>query len=371
MSTNSITLITNNLLCGGTERVVSKLANYYISKGLKVNIITINKNDVFFGFNLNKDINVIEFDFFNYNDNVFGKFNRLTRVYIDLRNYFQEHKNDIYISFNTVPTVMSLLASRGMSIKLIGSERTNPIQNNEISVKWVILRRVLYKHLSKLIVQTREIKTYFSKIISQENIEVIPNSIDKSFFNFNEHKSKSYRQEVKFLYIGRLEKVKGVDILIKALYVLVQSSKSKRITLDIVGEGKLNEEIKDALSHCQINEWVNLHPFTSDVVGYLKKSDVVIIPSRCEGLSNVLLEAMACSKCIVTTKEGGGSMIKNNINGLLIEKLNGNSLAETMQFIVNNSNLIRPLGKEAYKSTLQLTNEIINKKWNKVIGLKL
>lgn len=148
----SLTIISHSLSCGGTEKVIVKLANNLSITGVKVKIITLGKANLFEGFDLSEEIEIIEFIGIGRNSLVYSFLNTVFYIY-KLNNYFKKNKSCSYLSFLPIPTIISLIASFNIRIQLFASERVNPSLQPDLSIKWKVLRKLLYRRLSRLVVQ--------------------------------------------------------------------------------------------------------------------------------------------------------------------------------------------------------------------------
>lgn len=167
-------------------------------------------------------------------------------------------------------------------------------------------------------------------------------AIKKNFFNI--------------LYIGRVEKEKGVFELIESVMIL----KSKNITnfkLDIVGNGEHFEKIYELINEYKIANLVILHGVITDkeaIRKFYKETDIFILPSQHEGFPRVLYEAMIFRVPIITTFVGSISyLMKDNFNCLEIGVNNPKSIYEKLKYLMNNLELKDELIENA-------TNTIIN-----------
>ena len=90
--------------------------------------------------------------------------------------------------------------------------------------------------------------------------------------------------------------------------------------LVIVGNGPEEAGLKALVNELGITEDCHFEPATSDVAGWLNQIDIFVLPSRTEAFSNSLMEAMACSCCVVATRVGGNpELIDHDKTGLLFE----------------------------------------------------
>jgi glycosyltransferase involved in cell wall biosynthesis len=102
------------------------------------------------------------------------------------------------------------------------------------------------------------------------------------------------------LAVGRLDKVKGFDILIKEC-----SKLQFPFLLQIVGEGDEYENLKQLINELNLQEKVKLLGFSSQIPLFMQSSDVVVISSHTEGLSLVMVESLFYANILISTKVSG------------------------------------------------------------------
>ncbi|MFX1453244.1 MAG: glycosyltransferase family 4 protein [Promethearchaeota archaeon] len=154
-------------------------------------------------------------------------------------------------------------------------------------------------------------------------------------------------KKITLLYLGRLEKAKGIHILLYSLKeILTQMSK---VELIIAGEGPYERFLKELSQKLNIEKYVRFAgtvPFKNIGELYLS-ADIVCIPSIWpEPLSRVAFEAMSLGKPIITTTVGGMSeAIENGKTGLLIPPNNQKELANAIIELITNKELRANIGK--------------------------
>lgn len=193
-----------------------------------------------------------------------------------------------------------------------------------------------------------------------DNGVYIPNGVDIQKFERKCCNKKS--QKIRFLFVGRLEKQKGVDDLVKAAYLLRNNNKFKII---IVGEGK---EKNNLLTLARELGVLDLFIFTGkvrdqDLVDYYLKSDIFVLPSLWEGLPLTLMEAAAAGLPIITTDVGGiSSVFVHKKNALLLKAGKPEQLAENMQLLITDENIREVLGLNALELAKKYSWENSEKK---------
>jgi glycosyltransferase involved in cell wall biosynthesis len=129
---------------------------------------------------------------------------------------------------------------------------------------------------------------------------------------------------VVFLFVGRLEPVKGVTTLLEGWK---RSASSFQRRLLIVGEGSLSKELRVAVDAEGLGD-VSLEGEHTDVSKYLHAADVFVLPSEWEGISNALLEAMSAGlPALVSDVPGNRAVVEDEVNGLVFTRGDSDALA--------------------------------------------
>ncbi len=149
------------------------------------------------------------------------------------------------------------------------------------------------------------------------------------------------------LFIGRLTRIKGVDVLIEAL------RDESGVRLTIAGDGPEREALECLAAACPISVEFLGHVNAARRDALLASSDVVVIPSRVlgdrsEGTPVVCLEAMAAGRAVIASRTGGlAEIVRDTHNGLLCEPEDAAMLAEKLRRLLNDAALRARLGQNA------------------------
>ncbi len=150
--------------------------------------------------------------------------------------------------------------------------------------------------------------------VDREKITTIYNGLD-----LNEFKNLKNELEIKgepaLLYVGKLERIKGPDILLEAFAIVKKSC--KEAFLHILGDGSMRSELIEKAKKLGLENSVKFYGIIVPPYSYMKTADILIIPSRHDALPTVALEGMACGIPIVASDVGGLSeIILDGKNGL-------------------------------------------------------
>ncbi|SET24867.1 galacturonosyltransferase [Pseudobutyrivibrio sp. C4] len=138
----------------------------------------------------------------------------------------------------------------------------------------------------------------------------------------------NHTDEVKFLFVGRVMKEKGVEELFQAMQMLLKDGIACH--LDVVGW--CEEDYTDTLNQYQAEGWLTNHGFQNDVKPFIEACDCFVLPSWHEGMANTNLESASSGRPVITTNiHGCMESVENGVTGFLIEKQNAVSLYEGMK----------------------------------------
>lgn len=151
----------------------------------------------------------------------------------------------------------------------------------------------------------------------------------------------------RIVFVGRLHPQKGLDTLLQALQQL-REKYDGRLQLQLLGDGPLRAELTQLAEQLDISDIVHFVGQTDEVTRYLQEADVFVLPSRAEGISNALLEAMAAGlTAVVSQIPGNVDVIEHEKNGLLFTVDDPQALAESVHRVLTQANLREQLGRQA------------------------
>jgi glycosyltransferase involved in cell wall biosynthesis len=175
-----------------------------------------------------------------------------------------------------------------------------------------------------------------------EKITVIRNAVETT--RFADVPPAPFGETLKLLAIGRLEPQKGHDVLLNALAGL----RDVPWELTLVGEGSARDDLVDIAVMNRIHDRVHFVGTHLDVEPFLAACDVVVMPSRWEGIGLVIMEGMAAGRPVVASRIGGiPELIDDKKNGLLVPIEDVAALQEALRFMWTNQSAARALGAAA------------------------
>lgn len=155
-------------------------------------------------------------------------------------------------------------------------------------------------------------------------------------------------EQIHFLFVGRIMKEKGVDELFASMKRLKELYKEK-VVLDLVGF--FEDEYKEVVEELEKNQTVIFHGFQEDPRPFYKKAHCVVLPSYHEGMSNVLLEAAATGRPVITSDiPGCKESVVDGKTGYLCEAKDESSLygkmSQFMQLTYEEKERLGKCGRE-------------------------
>lgn len=172
--------------------------------------------------------------------------------------------------------------------------------------------------------------------------------------NLNEYAYQpidNIERPIKFLFIGRLLKEKGIHEFIAAARQVKQRYPDAQFTVlgevDSANLGALQQSELDELTSSNI---INYPGQVNNVQDWIADSHVFVLPSYREGVPRSTQEAMAIGRAVITTDVPGcRETVVDGVNGFLVEKWNPQALAEKMIYFIENPEQVAIMGYESYK----------------------
>jgi len=234
-------------------------------------------------------------------------------------------------SLLNIPVVVKLTGWLELEHGII-SKNTSPV---------VKLKRFLIKKASIIQATSHDMENALLEFgFSRNRVKFIPNSVDTDRFKPDIEKKDQLKQELNIkgdfvvTFIGRLVTEKSLDILLNAWAKAIPSDSPSELL--IIGEGYLHEELNKLAETLGINHQVKFIGASDRVADYLKVSDVGVLPSVFEGLSNALLESMSSGLPMIGSKVSGTvDLVEDGKTGWIFEPKNTQQLIDKLKLAFN------------------------------------
>ena len=218
---------------------------------------------------------------------------------------------------------------------------------------------IIYRIVERVIAVSEEVKKIIcSKYnLDESKVVVVKNGI---FFNpiskketNNNYGDFHYENKLKIFAVGRLTYQKYFEVLINASDYLLKKG-CKDIHVQIAGKGEEYAKLSGLINDLGLASHVELLGVRNDVLGLMQKSDIFVMPSRYEGLSIAMIEALACGLPVIASDAPGlRDYIVHNENGMHFPVGDYKAMAECIMRILEDRDLLARLSKGAKKSYLK------------------
>lgn len=177
-------------------------------------------------------------------------------------------------------------------------------------------------------------------------IRVIANGVDIERFR-PDGPAAARGQDPLMVLVGQMRPPKGQDLALGALARM----RHRRARLRLVGDGPDRAKLQETTSHLGLEDRVEWAGKVADPAPHLRAADLVLVPSRYDGLSLALLEAMACGAAVVASAVPGTSALEGT--GVLVPANDPAALAEAADDLLDDAGQRTKLGQMARKRAVE------------------
>jgi glycosyltransferase involved in cell wall biosynthesis len=259
-------------------------------------------------------------------------------------------------ALGVIGSLVGWLMRKKVVVKIPGMVAVQYLQGNSRSQRF--RRWLLIMGTDRFIAVSREMAHVLQEIgIRPEKIALIPNGVPLTQARRHDDFASLKRElvgnaEVQVvLYVGRLVEVKGLDRL---LTVWASVSPRVRAVILIVGDGPLREDLESTVEHRRLRSSVRFLVPQADVSKFYSVADLFVLPSRSEGMSNALLEAMAAGLPSVASDVGGNREVINDAEcGFLVNWEDTAACADLLRDLLADSHRRQAVGEAAKKRAVE------------------
>ena len=252
------------------------------------------------------------------------------KLLLSYRRLFEEVKPDMVLGYTIKPNIYGAMAAGWRNIPFVANITGlgTAVENPGISQKlMLLLYKIAFRKIQKVFFQNTENQQFFiDHKIALGKHGLLPGSgVNLERFTLKEYPNGD---TIRFAFISRIMKEKGIDQYLEAAGAIKENYPNTEFHIcgfcETEYEGKLNE-FND-------NGTVIYHGMLRDVAGFLDDIHCVVHPTYYpEGLSNVLLEASASGRPIITTDRSGcREVIEDGVNGYMIPQKDSKALIEAI-----------------------------------------
>ena len=230
----------------------------------------------------------------------------------------------------------------GVPARIHGEHGRDAIDPDGARGRYQMVRRAYSPFVSRYVAVSQDLKRYLQDRvgISADRIAQLYNGVDSDRFRPVADTRSAiagcpFRSAHHWLVgtVGRMDHVKDQSTLARAFVVALQTNPSARdrMRLIIAGEGVLRAEAMRILNEGGVGELAWFAGERTDIPEIMRGLDCFVLPSRAEGISNTILEAMACAIPVVATRVGGNAeLVEEGVTGLLVPAGDPAALAQAI-----------------------------------------
>ena len=320
---------------GGVEKNLFLISDYLSNKNDKIYLITASKK---YKKKFNKKIKLILPKF-----NIWDKLGRKMKYFVCLLLLLKEIKKDknlLILCFQA--NIYCIILCKIFNRKIIVRSNSSPSGWSKNFLKNNVFKFIL-KKADRILVNSIEFKKQLKKKFNV-NAVCIYNPLNKNEIikksKFKSFKIFSSKNKLKIINVGRFVDQKDQLTMLKALNLL-----SKKIDFEavLVGSGILKDSLIEYAKKNKINNKIKFINYSTNPYPLINQSDLLILSSKYEGLPNVLLEALALKKFVISSDcpTGPKEILLNGKGGLLFKVGNHYELEKKISYYLDNKKICK------------------------------
>jgi GalNAc-alpha-(1->4)-GalNAc-alpha-(1->3)-diNAcBac-PP-undecaprenol alpha-1,4-N-acetyl-D-galactosaminyltransferase len=252
---------------------------------------------------------------------------------------------DAVLSFLTQTNILTVLATRGLAVRTVVSERNDPrLQRHRQRVE--VLRKIVYRWSDVVTANSFGAVSALGDFVPEKKLAFLPNPLSIE----NSPQDITFSAPT-FITVTRLVEQKGLDVLLKAAARAFRSLPDWRLA--IVGDGPLRQDLETLSSNLGIASRVEWFGHVPNPTAYLRAAQFFVLTSRFEGSPNALLEAMACGLPAVVSDASPGplELVGQEQAGLIVPVNDIEATANAITRLATDQTLRERLGEAALERT--------------------
>ncbi|MEH6538132.1 MAG: glycosyltransferase [Psychroserpens sp.] len=354
-----VCIISTSLAKGGAERSSAQLSKMLSELDYEVHIVTVISEIDF-------DYNGTLLDLGKLKNNSNSSKNQIER-FLALRAYIKNHKFDVIIDNRTrIEGLKELMISKFLyTVKTVYVIHSHETSLTFPKTKW--LNKLIYQNVQMTAV-SKAIKSKFQSLYKLKNVETIYNGFDFEDIRLKSETEIELPEGDFILFYGRLDAYqKNIGLLLDAY----KASKlpGKNIRLVILGDGPDKADLKQYVFDQTISDYVIFKAYTKNPYPFVKAAKFVVLSSRFEGFPMVIPETLSLGIPVLSVdcESGPSEVITNEHNGLLVENHNSKALAEGMNRLISDHELLKYCSENASDSVKQFDSKSIAQQWHNLL----
>lgn len=278
---------------------------------------------------------------------------------LHIRKQIKRIRPDVVVSWRCNAGCFTVLATIGLKVKTVFSERTDPYTETSLALK---ISSWICSFSDGGVFQLEKVREYYKRLYKKST--VIPNPINKNIIISN---PAPYDKRLKkIVHVGRMEiSQKRQDVMLNAFEIFVKQHPD--YTLHFYGDGRDINKVKHLAAKKNLLNNVIFHGDFPNITNVIQDAKMLVLTSDYEGIPNVILEAFAIGVPVVSTNcsPGGAKLLLgNNRNGLLADIGNFQEIAFLMHQIISEKHLAEKIIANGLAKLKEFSTDVIFAKWN-------
>lgn len=281
-------------------------------------------------FMVDKNIRIINIDVNRRGTKIFEEL----KLYKQIKKIIKNEKPKLIFTFTIKPNIYGNLAANKYGIPVISRVSGLGSAFQKKNVIYYITKYLYMKSFKSVkhvfFENEANLSVFNKKIMKLKSCTLLPGSgVNITKFNYIEYPDND--DIVRFLFIGRIMKEKGIE---EFLYVAEQLNNPDKVEFHVAGS--FEEKYKNIFEKRINSKEIIYHGYVNDVKNIMSKMHCIILPSWHEGMSNVMLEAQSIGRPVIGSNVNGvKETFRDQISGLSFEVKNKNDLLEKVQLFLS------------------------------------
>jgi len=364
MSAPRLAVIISTLAMGGAERVVSMLAQAWVSQGIKVSVITLSgpENDFY---TLPPEAERISLRLQGPSSSparaVLTNLKRLAA----LRRVLLKLRPHAVVSHLDATNVLAVLAATGLGMPVVVTEHTDLLEYSEYLPRpWRMLRGPVYRRAAAVVAVNRHVAGQLAGLVPPEMVQAVPNPVEPGGC-LGEPELALGGPLVASM--GRLVRSKGFDLLLPAFADCLERHPGWRLM--ILGDGPERQPLEQLARGLGVEQAVVFAGAVKEPGAMLAQAELFALATRFEAFPMSLVEAMACGLPVVCTRYPAdpGEIVRQGVDGLIVEVDDRAGLSQALCALMADSELRREMGGRAQEVSERFAVGTVVSQWNRLL----
>lgn len=365
----AILFVLPTMRAGGSERVISTLANYWAGTGRKVSVATFEPSSAAPYYPLDHRIAALPLNLPPTKSSAASAITRTGERILAVRRTIRTVRPDVVISFLTKANVLTVLAAQGLGVPVIISERNNP-RIQRFSRLWDVARAYAFPRADAMVSMTQGALDFYPPR-QRPNARIIRNPVSLPA------DLRIRRNGRTLTAVGRLNKQKRFDRLLDAYALIAADFPDWRLV--IWGEGGERAALEAQIDRLGLASRVEMPGLTREPGRWVETADILALTSDYEGWANVIVEAMAAGIAVVSVDcdygpkellgyERPAGEARTERAGIIVAKDDVRALADALASLMRDTARREGLGRNGAAYASRFTVPAIAAEWDDLIA---